>query len=209
MALFGPSKSDLQEQIDSLQSEVRGYRTRLADAEAEAREAKLHAKENEMMMERHVYALHKRYREEHDLGVLPKRFDNRDHGFKQKTGKNHVGYKAVRNVNGGMMVAELLIPEDTIVVSPSGRTLRGRKLRAEKARVLSFWEVENDTLSSMPNLDEHSLVPTVMGTSRYNREFEYHVGEEVTPDKFDPNTDEDCTNGIHFFRTFKGACGWA
>jgi FtsZ-interacting cell division protein ZipA len=36
----------------------------------------------------------------------------------------------------------------------------------------------------------------------------YKVGDFVKPDSFDPDLDEVCTNGIHYFLTLKAAIGY-
>jgi hypothetical protein len=56
--------------------------------------------------------------------------------------------------------------------------------------------------------EEISLVPTETSAYSYifnenGIRFEYKVGMEVVPDMFDPNEDESCTHGIHFYRDRK------
>ncbi|WP_202844746.1 pentapeptide repeat-containing protein [Luteimonas saliphila] len=58
----------------------------------------------------------------------------------------------------------------------------GRKCRAEFADVLEVFGAE-------------------VGISRHDGKTEYRVGQRVTPDSFDDNWQDECSNGVHFFIT--------
>lgn len=77
----------------------------------------------------------------------------------------------------GDVVVKLLIPEDA---KRSSATTR--KCRASKAIVLEVIGAEK-------------------GISHNDETFVYEVGKEVTPDSFDDDRWNECSNGIHFFIT--------
>jgi hypothetical protein len=66
----------------------------------------------------------------------------------------------------------------------------GRKCRAEFADVLEIDGAE------------------VVYTNHHGPKTEYRVGQRVTPDKWDENWQEECSNGIHFFITRIEAEEW-
>jgi hypothetical protein len=66
----------------------------------------------------------------------------------------------------------------------------GRKCRAEFADVLEIEGAE------------------VVYTNNHGPKTEYRVGQRVTPDKWDENWQEECSNGIHFFITRIEAEEW-
>jgi hypothetical protein len=53
----------------------------------------------------------------------------------------------------------------------------------------------------------HIWGPHYLTTSPYKTTF-YEVGKLVKPDYFNPNLDEICTNGIHYFLTLKAATNY-
>jgi len=89
-----------------------------------------------------------------------------------------IGWKEAYEV-GTMkkVIIKLLIPKEA-----KRNNAFGRKCRAEFADVL---EMDGATEA----------------VSDHNREFKYKVGERVTPDKFDEDFMNECSNGIHFFIT--------
>ena len=62
----------------------------------------------------------------------------------------------------------------------------GRKCRAEYADVLEITKNGKSYKTAI---------------SQNDRDFKYKVGERVTPDSFDKNWTDECSNGIHFFIT--------
>ena len=79
-------------------------------------------------------------------------------------------------------IAKLLIPEDAKRSSATGR-----KCRSDKAVVLAIYDKNGESIESE--------------TSARTPGFRYTVGETVTPDSFDDNRWNECSNGIHFFIT--------
>ena len=79
-------------------------------------------------------------------------------------------------------IAKLLIPEDAKRSSATGR-----KCRCDKAIVLAIYDKNGESIESE--------------TSARTPGFVYKVGETVTPDSFDNNRWNECSNGIHFFIT--------
>ncbi|MFA6271031.1 MAG: pentapeptide repeat-containing protein, partial [Candidatus Paceibacterota bacterium] len=85
-----------------------------------------------------------------------------------------VGWKKLR----GNFIARLVIPHDAERMNYIG----SRKCRASKAFV-------HEIFGATEALDKHS------------GKLLYKSGEEVTPDKYDPDLREECSHGIHFFIT--------
>jgi hypothetical protein len=84
-----------------------------------------------------------------------------------------IGWK---KCNAGVIV-KLRIPE-----SAKRSHAFGRKCRAEFADVLE-------------------VVGAEFGVGQHDGKTEYRVGQRVTPDKWDENWQEECSNGIHFYIT--------
>jgi hypothetical protein len=84
-----------------------------------------------------------------------------------------IGWKKCQN----SVIVKLRIPEEA-----KRSHAFGRKCRAEFADVLEVFGAE-------------------FGTSMHDEETQYRVGQRVTPDKFDENWQDECSNGIHFFIT--------
>ena len=84
-----------------------------------------------------------------------------------------IGWKKCRN----SVIVKLLIPEDA-------KRCHGteRKCRASKAQVIE-------------------VIGAEVGISEYQTEVVYRKGETVTPDSFDDNRWNTCSNGIHFYLT--------
>lgn len=89
------------------------------------------------------------------------------------------------------VIVKLKIPKDaSVLFTPS-------KCRASRAIVLGFYPCvyggegyELDITSAM---------------AWYDHAFIYTLGEEITPDGFDPDWRRTCGHGIHFFRSFDDA----
>ena len=75
------------------------------------------------------------------------------------------------------VIVKLCIPAD----APRSHAFR-RKCRAGFADVLEIFGADK-------------------GISQHDEKTEYIVGQRVTPDKFDPNWQEECAGGIHFYIT--------
>ena len=84
-----------------------------------------------------------------------------------------IGWKKCKN----NVIVKLRIPEDA-----KRSHAFGRKCRAEFVDVLEIFGAE-------------------VGISLHDEETEYRVGQRVTPDSFDDNWQDECSNGIHFFIT--------
>ena len=69
--------------------------------------------------------------------------------------------------------------------------------RSNVARILNIRRIKFGT---------HEYVDSAM--SLYDEHFYYHPGEMIYPDAFDPNPDNVCTNGIHFFGTYEEAISY-
>ena len=93
-----------------------------------------------------------------------------------------IGWKKCRDNK----IVKLLIPKEA---KRSNAT--GRKCRAEYADVLEI------------------IGGGAVAYSGHNSEFAYKVGERVTPDSFDENRWDECSNGIHFFITQLEAENWS
>jgi len=88
-----------------------------------------------------------------------------------------IGWKKAYSPDGGYCIVKLRIPEDA---KRSNAT--GRKCRAEFADVLE-------------------IIGAEYAVSNYDTDFKYEVGKRVTPNKFNENRWDECSNGIHFFIT--------
>ncbi len=75
------------------------------------------------------------------------------------------------------MIVKLRIPADA-----RRSHAFGRKCRAEFADVLE-------------------VIGAEIGISKHDGKTEYRVGQRVTPDAFDANWADECSNGVHFFIT--------
>lgn len=69
--------------------------------------------------------------------------------------------------------------------------------RSNVARVLNIRKIKFGT---------YEYIDSAM--SLYDEHFYYRPGEMIYPDAFDPNPDNICTNGIHFFGTYKEAISY-
>jgi hypothetical protein len=88
-----------------------------------------------------------------------------------------IGWKKAVNPDGGFCIVKLLIPKG---VPRSNAT--GRKCRAAKVKVLE-------------------VIGSPYGISINDREIIYKPSNIVKADKFDPNSFDECSGGIHFFIT--------
>lgn len=103
-----------------------------------------------------------------------------------KTDNDKIGYEHV--------IVKLKIPKDAaIVFTPT-------KCRANRAIVLGFYPCELYG-------EEHELAMT-SAMSWYDYTYKYNLGEEIVPDRFDPDWHKTCSHGIHFFRTFDEAVNY-
>ena len=106
--------------------------------------------------------------------------------------------KSLPNELGEKRIIKLGIPADAMIVKPIDMeyfNTRGKE-RCNKAIVMDI---------QLPMNDEISIVPSETSAYSYifnenGMRFEYKVGMEVVPDIFDPNENESCTHGIHFYR---------
>jgi hypothetical protein len=221
MGLFGPSKTDLEERINELEDKLEDAEDRARDAERQAeraydragkamgnakeaarraREAKDDAKENAHT----AFELARALDGVDASGAKPFRRKREDEVA--ELDKARIAWKATRN-----HIAKLLLPEDTTVVFPRN----GNKCRADQAIVLGFYNVNmkaeyghSGTKRTKYAADKIAFETTDF--SLHNQNFEYGVGERVTPDNGELNTDtsRECETGIHFFRTEDEALDW-
>jgi len=102
------------------------------------------------------------------------------------------GYKAVIRYNWfRWYILEMDIPEDATIVSSGSGFYRTDKVMPRK-----FYPTRTKTAI----LDK-------MAHSWFDHEFSYVLGTMATS-KLDPNSNEDCTEGIHFFATYEQAVNW-
>lgn len=103
---------------------------------------------------------------------------------------SYIGFKKVRHPNGGRaLIVELEIP------ATAGRSsASGRKCRASCARVISITDLEGNTHDEYGNRYE-------VAVSMYDELLEYRLGEIVTPNSWDDNRWNECSNGIHHYLT--------
>ena len=92
-------------------------------------------------------------------------------------------FTAWKKCSHGVMV-KLLIPKDAKRSSATGK-----KCRASHAIVLQVKGAE-------------------YGVSIHDNETEYHVGQTVTCDKWEPSRWIECGGGIHFFMSYRDAKGY-
>lgn len=205
MGLLGPSKSELADRIEELEEQ-------LADAEQGLSHDISETKEQANRAENKVHALR-------DVVDALNEFDHEEAG---ELGRKYnvvntldepkIVWKATRN-----KLAKLLLPEGTTVVHPGkGASFSDKdKLRSDQAIVLGFEEVvEEEKFPNMRISDMHEVAAdeTALDNqdcSRKRSDFEYNVGEKVTPNnRFNRDTTVCCAGGIHFFRTKEEALDW-
>ena len=98
-----------------------------------------------------------------------------------------IGYKKAR----GDVIVELEILADAKRCSATSR-----KCRCDKAKVLRILDMNRQEIDA----------PYVV--SKFDRNFEYWVGEIVSVDDFDENRWNECSTGIHFFINFQEAVNY-
>ena len=95
-----------------------------------------------------------------------------------------IGWKKARAPDGSDCIVKLRIPEDAKRSNASGR-----KCRAEYADVLE-------------------VIGAEYAISGRDESVKYIPGQRVTPDSYDLNRWNECSNGIHFFITREEAEAW-
>uniref|UniRef100_A0A6C0KUN2 Uncharacterized protein n=1 Tax=viral metagenome TaxID=1070528 RepID=A0A6C0KUN2_9ZZZZ len=108
-----------------------------------------------------------------------------------------IGWKVAKSESGEHRIIKLGIPVDAMIVSPITYEFfhkRGKQ-RCDKAIVMDIQYPSRE--------EEESVVPHEMIAYSYlhtgDTPFPYRVGSLVTPDAFDLNENECCTQGIHFY----------
>ena len=100
-----------------------------------------------------------------------------------------IAFKKAYNMNlTKCYIIKLEIPSDAARCSATSR-----KCRCSKAKVISITNIDG----TEANVE--------VARSRYDRKFEYRVGEIVKVDNFDTDRWHECAPGIHFFITRKEA----
>jgi len=233
MGLFGPSKSDLADRIETLESQIDDLADTAERARREAQSAKEQALHESRKRKELVDVLNDLFGPDHvqtegrvsDLSGVVETLDNA-----------HIGYKATRNA-----IVELVFPAGTRIVHPDYAKFpsKARKRRAEHAIVSALYDptdihhvvnskhdkVEIGNVETGPvgpgdkfpklkqrpdseDLDD-ATCSRLVDTSLYDGSFEYRIGEVVEPDdELDTTLRKDCASGIHFFRTLEGALEW-
>lgn len=214
MGLFGPSKSELEDRIDTLERKVRIAEDTAREAKDDARKAKHDAKRAaqtaEDLVSGMVHTFETLSENGHQFNTVSKAF-----GCVEELDEPAIAWKATANY-----IAKLYIPDGATVVHT-----HGTKKRTNKAVVIAFYDVEK-TFDRDPFYDvrknfDHDLTerneievnddPTAVAvdSSRYDASFTYRVGETVIPrESLNTNVEKECTNGIHFFRTKEQAAEW-
>lgn len=104
-------------------------------------------------------------------------------------------------------IVKLRLPKGAKVVYPRNST----KFRTDEATVIGMFDGDASTNGrcSLPS-SEDELEPArlVDDISKHRPDFEYHLGETMTPDRLDEDIDRACTNGIHIFATVSNAAAW-
>lgn len=111
-----------------------------------------------------------------------------------------IGWKIAKSAGGELRIIKLGIQPEAKKIRPIDEEyfITFGKERCEKAIVMDI---------QLPDYEkEISVVPEELSAFSYvyrtepNLKFEYKVGSEVFPDKFDPNEDIGCSQGIHYYR---------
>ncbi len=106
-------------------------------------------------------------------------------------------------INSGLSVARTSI-------CPDGELTGWKKLRGKRiARLTIPREAKRSNATGRKCRTEYAVVEKIFdgteevseGTSKYDNNFIYRVGETVRPDSWDDNRWNECSNGIHFFIT--------
>lgn len=98
-------------------------------------------------------------------------------------------YRSGNSLSCSFFIVKLLIPADA--KRSSGFS---NKCRCDKAKVLGIYDPDGN--------DANDITEVI---SDFNHDFTYRIGGWVYPDSFDDNRFNECSNGIHFFMTFKEA----
>jgi hypothetical protein len=225
MGFFGPSKADLQKQIDKLETELEYTKNDYDELTNRLNNAfgKIERLESRVdgIVETLNRALGPNFGD--DLDAVP---DHEGDGTVEVVDETYVAYKATENA-----IVELYIPAGAKVVYPDG--IHENKLRTDMAVVNAFYnpddvrehvryrnkprrgtkfgrgitlnDYEPDGPTELEQCDSH----VIEDNSTWSADFTYHVGKIVTPEE-DLNTDvnQSCESGIHFFRTIDSALDW-
>lgn len=112
----------------------------------------------------------------------------------KKTFDAKIKYNNYREPYYEHVIVKLKIPKDaSVVFTPS-------KCRASRAIVLGFYPCAYGG-------EAYELAMT-SAMSWYDHSFYYNLGEEITPDSFNPDWRKTCGHGIHFFRNFDEAVNY-
>jgi len=109
-----------------------------------------------------------------------------------------IGWKVAKSSSGELRIVKLAIPldaETVMSIDPEFFSTRGKE-RCSKALVMDIQLcVQEEEISVVP--DEK-----VAYSYLYQRQapLAYTIGSEITPDMFDPNPNESCSQGIHFYQ---------
>lgn len=92
------------------------------------------------------------------------------------------------------VIVKLKIQKDAVVL------FTPKKSRASRAIVLGFYPCAYG--------GEDYPLDRTSAMSWYDHSYVYKIGEEITPDSFDPDWHKTCSHGINFFRTFDDAVNY-
>lgn len=203
MGLFGPSKAELEQRIDELESHIDTVEERALQAENEASAAnrkvddyrcQLNEKaENAATIAHALNELH--------VGEVEE-LENKS-GTVEVLDEPRIAWKATSN-----HVLKLLLPEGTKVVHPEDS--RDDKKRGDQAIPLAFFDV-----TRRARMFEYDVrvadepTESVNDTSQNRGRFEYTIGEKATPEEpLDTDISAECRSGIHFFTSKDRAFSW-
>ena len=107
-----------------------------------------------------------------------------------------IGWKLAKSENGQNRIVKLCIPPEALIVMPISEDFFGlcQKERSDRAMVLDIEQpLLDQNLSVVPQ--ERQAISCIADQS-----IVYIAGQEVRPDRFDPDPSKSCAAGIHFHR---------
>lgn len=107
-----------------------------------------------------------------------------------------IGYKKCRDNT----IVTLEIPAGAVVFS-----INGKKCRTNIAKCVDI-EFRQDRLNRLHGISKHRRdMRGRVAFSEHDHNFSYRIGQTYTIDDFDLRYNVECTNGIHFFKTYEEA----
>lgn len=191
LGIGGPSKAELQEQIDELERTLENTRRELDRTSTQVG--------NNVEALDHMLSPSDDWREH-------ERLNREKTGAVETLDEAHVAFKATRNC-----ILAILIPKGEKVVHPESPTKVASPSQFGGGYGTATEKIYKKRISggivmamTVPMSGEQKWVDSAMHAS----DFEYNLGAYVEPDEFDDDTRVECTNGIHVFATPKEAHTW-